>query len=84
MPAYQPRFGVGARVCTVSTEDLRAFQAAWQHLHHPLTAEQLALAGVESVVTEVSYYHGGDVLYNLRDVPGTWHEQCLMPVQEEK
>ena len=22
-------------------------------------------------------YHGGDVLYVLENVPGTWHEDCL-------
>jgi hypothetical protein len=23
------------------------------------------------------YYHGGDELYWLKEVPGVWHEQCL-------
>lgn len=25
------------------------------------------------------YYHGGDELYALREIPGTWHERCLRP-----
>jgi hypothetical protein len=25
----------------------------------------------------VSFYHGGDVLYELQTAPGTWHEQLL-------
>ena len=29
------------------------------------------------IVRDVSFYHGGDVLYSLEKIPGTWHEQCL-------
>jgi len=28
-------------------------------------------------VKEVSFYHGGDVLYVLENVPGIWHEFSL-------
>jgi hypothetical protein len=28
-------------------------------------------------VAAIGYYHGGDVLYTLNDIPGIWHEQCL-------
>lgn len=31
-------------------------------------------------VKSVGFYHGGDVLYELKGVPGIWHEQCLRPV----
>jgi hypothetical protein len=31
-------------------------------------------------VQEVGFYHGGDVLYQLRGVPGTWHECCLIGI----
>jgi hypothetical protein len=27
----------------------------------------------------VAFYHGGDVLYTLDDIPGTWHEACMHP-----
>jgi hypothetical protein len=30
-------------------------------------------------VKEVSFYHGGDQLYILENLPGIWHEQCLRP-----
>ena len=82
MPPYHALFKVGERVRIASMEQLRDFQAAWRW-HHPLTVEQLDFASMESVVGSVGYYHGGDVLYNLRDVPGTWHECCLQPAQEQ-
>jgi hypothetical protein len=43
----------------------------------PLQPEQLAHAGAIAEVEEVGFYHGGDVLYNLKNIPGIWHEQCL-------
>jgi hypothetical protein len=33
------------------------------------------------VVKQTGIYFGGDVLYWLEDVPGTWHERCLMQVE---
>ena len=30
-------------------------------------------------VEGVSFYHGGDVLYQLKGVPDLWHEICLAP-----
>ncbi len=50
----------------------------WNY-HHKLQLEQLAYANAAAVVEKVGFYHGGDVLYNLKDVPGIWHEQCLRP-----
>jgi hypothetical protein len=76
MPAYQERFAVGAPVQIASREALDTFQREWT-FHNPLTAEQLAFAGHQAIVTKVGYYHGGDPLYCLRDVPGVWHEACL-------
>jgi hypothetical protein len=32
-------------------------------------------------VKSVGFYHGGDELYELKGVPGTWHEQCLRAVK---
>jgi hypothetical protein len=42
-----------------------------------LSPEQLPFAGQSVTVRAVSYYHGGDVLYELIGAPGIWHEQCL-------
>ena len=57
-------------------ETLERFMAEWK-LHNPLTADQLAFVGKTATVGEVGFYHGGDVLYQLKGVPGVWHEQCL-------
>jgi hypothetical protein len=76
MPPYKELFPVGSRVKIGSREQLEAFQRTWKY-HHPLLAEQLGFAGRDAIVRHVGYYHGGDVLYELNDTPGMWHEQCL-------
>jgi hypothetical protein len=73
---YEARFRVGTRVRIADLMELAQFQADWKH-HNPLQPEQLEHAGVIATVRELSYYHGGDVLYTLENVPGVWHEQCL-------
>ena len=40
-------------------------------------SRQIVFAGRGTTVQEVSFYHGGDVLYTLDGIPGIWHEQCL-------
>jgi hypothetical protein len=57
-------------------EALEAFLRTW-HLHHPLEPSQLADAGKIAVVAASYTYHSGDILYELRGVPGIWHERCL-------
>jgi hypothetical protein len=76
MPAYKEKFLVGSEVRIIEARRLDRFQATWRY-HHPLKPEQLAYAGQVAAVQKVSFYHGGDVLYELRNVPGIWHEQCL-------
>jgi len=76
MPAYREAFPVGTKVRVATLDRLREFQRTWT-LHNKLGSEQLPFAGVVAVVREVGFYHGGDVLYWLDDVPGVWHEQCL-------
>ncbi|HEV2186523.1 MAG TPA: hypothetical protein VGR70_04915, partial [Stellaceae bacterium] len=76
MPPYSAAFPVGTPVQVATRSMLAEFQRDWK-LHHPLQLEQLDCAGRVSVVKAVGYYHGGDVLYWLEDVPGTWHESCL-------
>jgi hypothetical protein len=49
------------------------------HWHHPVTDEMVTYAGTRSEVLKVGYYHGGDALYVLEGVLGTWHESCLEP-----
>jgi len=76
MPPYHERFPVGSRVTVAPRERLEEFIRTWR-FHHPLTAQQLSFAGRGATVREVSFYHGGDVLYTLDSVPGLWHEQCI-------
>jgi hypothetical protein len=60
---------------------LERFRATW-YLHNPLRPEQLAFAGRKAVVADVGFYHGGDPLYVLRDLPGVWHETCLTAISD--
>jgi hypothetical protein len=69
MMAYQEKFPVGTTVRIAGRPELERFLREWQ-FHHKLDAEQLAFAGRTARVTDVGFYHGGDVLYNLDGVPG--------------
>lgn len=64
MPAYHEVFRTGEIVRIADTETLSAFRQDWIY-HHPLVQEQLAYAGKSCFVRRVSYYHGGDCLYEL-------------------
>jgi diadenosine tetraphosphatase ApaH/serine/threonine PP2A family protein phosphatase len=75
---YSERFPVGVSVRVAPLSELERFASEWKW-HHPLQAEQLRYAGAAAKVREVGFYHGGDVLYQLEGLPGTWHEQCLLP-----
>lgn len=75
-PPYKASHAVGSAVRIAEREVLEQFAKAWK-LHNPLRTEQLAFGGREAIVKSVGFYHGGDVLYVLQDVPGVWHEQCL-------
>jgi hypothetical protein len=55
---------------------LERFLTTWK-FDNPLKSEQLAFAGKVAKITNVGFYHGGDPLYVLDEVPGVWHEQCL-------
>jgi hypothetical protein len=82
MGLYSEDFPVGTYVRIADLPTLETFVEKWIY-HHPLEPLQLEFAGTESEVANVSYYHGGDVLYRLKDIPGTWHEQCLEKVEKE-
>jgi hypothetical protein len=73
---YKEDFPVGSRVRVKDLEFLEEFKTSWKY-HHPLQDTQMRYAGAAARVKSVSFYHGGDVLYRLRKVPGTWHETCL-------
>jgi hypothetical protein len=76
---YVAEFSVGERVRIAPLGELRTFAREWKW-HHPLEEGQFAFAAVESRVRNISFYHGGDELYELEDAPGIWHEGCLTAV----
>lgn len=76
MPPYKEKFPVGSKVRVASLSLLQEFTRTWT-LHNELHTEQLGFAGLVTHVTKIGFYHGGDVLYELAEVPGVWHEQCL-------
>ena len=76
MAAYKEDFAIGSTVKIVDSEELEKFARSWK-FHHSLRPEQMRFAGETVEVEEVGFYHGGDVLYTLRGLPGYWHEQCL-------
>jgi len=73
---YKATFPVGSKVHVANKPALEAFARDW-HFHHKLQSEQLEYAGITATVKEVSFYHGGDQLYVLENVPGIWNESCL-------
>ena len=73
---YREKFPVGSSIRIKRSEELESSKRNWK-LHHPLSAEQVAYVGRTDSVLRVSFYHGGDVLYDLQIAPGTWHEQLL-------
>ena len=74
---YEAEYPEGSVVRVVSREDLEMFMRDWRW-HNKLQADQLNYAGRVSKVVSVGFYHGGDELYTLQDLPGVWHEQCLV------
>jgi hypothetical protein len=76
MPPYKESFQIGTEVQIVPRDILVEFSHTWKY-HHPLQMEQLEYAGKSSRVKTVGFYHGGDVIYSLEDIPGIWHEICL-------
>lgn len=74
---YKERFPIGCPVEVADEQTLHHFKETWKY-HHPLDAAQLHYAGLITTVYSIGYYHGGDVLYGLRDTGAyTWHDACL-------
>ncbi|MCP4706856.1 MAG: hypothetical protein GY865_19835 [candidate division Zixibacteria bacterium] len=80
---YQEEYSVGSFVRIVKHENLEKFREEWQY-HNKLQPEQMEYAGRTAQVQEAMFYHGGDEIYTLKDVPGIWHEQCLEAYLEKK
>ena len=79
---YRATFPEGSNVRVISREALEKFAQAWKY-HHKLLPEQMEFAGATATVKKVSFYHGGDQMYVLEDLPGIWNEPCLEPANQE-
>ncbi|MBZ5673267.1 MAG: hypothetical protein LAP61_03390 [Acidobacteriia bacterium] len=75
---YHEKFPVGTSVRIADLLTLREFHRTWNY-HNKLQEQQLACHDQIAVASQVGFYHGGDVLYELEGVPGVWHECCLQP-----
>jgi hypothetical protein len=80
---YNAEYPKGTKVRVTARNVLENFKRNW-NLHNRLDENQLEYAGIIAEVESVGFYHGGDELYKLKDVPGIWHEQCLEPETAER
>jgi hypothetical protein len=78
---YKEEFPKGTKVKIADRAFLEDFRETWKY-HHKLEPEQLGFADKIAKVKSVGFYHGGDELYELKGVPGMWHEQCLRAVEQ--
>jgi hypothetical protein len=69
-------FPLGAKVRIADHTWLVEFAVKWR-FYHKLQPEQLACAGREAIIVKVGFYYGGDAVYQLEGIPGTWPEACL-------
>ena len=72
-------FEVGSQVRIADRAFLESFLEAGQY-HNELEPEQLNYADRTAAVKSVSFFHGGDEIYELDGIPGVWHEECLSAV----
>jgi hypothetical protein len=79
---YKATFPRGSKVRVVSRTQLDDLARDWKY-HHKLRPEQMECAGMVSTVKGLSFYHGGDQLYELENLPGIWNEPCLEAADEE-
>ena len=75
---YREKYPAGSSVRIADRLTLEEFRRTWKY-HHKLEEQQLGYHDQVAVVTKVGFYHGGDVLYWLEGIPGTWHECFLRP-----
>ena len=73
---YQEEYPVGTLVRIAERSVLEEFIRTWK-FHNKLQPQQLDCAGRIGKVKSVGFYHGGDELYEIENVPGIWHECCL-------
>ena len=71
-------FEVGSEVRIADRSFLESFLEAGQY-HNELEPEQVDYAGKVAKVKNIEFFHGGDEIYTLEEIPGVWHEECLSP-----
>jgi hypothetical protein len=76
MQPYVEAYPVGIKVVVAPRPDLEEFRRNWRW-HNPLAETQLQYAGTVARVKTVGFYHGRDILYVLKKIPGVWHEAYL-------
>jgi len=76
---YKEAFPKGSKVKIMTHAFLEDFLKSWK-FHNKLKPEQLGYADQIAEVESVGFYHGGDELYKLKNIPGIWHKQCLESV----
>jgi hypothetical protein len=79
---YKEAYPAGTEVRIADRRFLVHFMETWQY-HHKLSTDQLEYADRLTVVEDVAFYHGGDPVYKLRQIPGSWLEQCLRPAKKK-
>jgi hypothetical protein len=82
MQPYSGSFDVGSKVRIVHLQALEDFLRTWRY-HNQLRMEQLAYAGRTARIAKVGFYHGGEPLYELDEIPGVWHEVCLCGAEDQ-
>ena len=70
------KFAEGESVRVLDRNVLKEFMTTWKY-HHNLVPEQIEYADRISKVKRISMYHGGDILYELENIPGIWHQHLL-------
>jgi hypothetical protein len=78
---YKEEFPRDSTVQVADRGFLENFLQTWR-FHYELEPQQLNYASKIAKVKSVGFYHGGDELYELRGVPGMWHEQSLSAVEQ--
>jgi hypothetical protein len=77
--SYKEEYPLGSMVRIAERPELEEFKKTWQ-LHNKLQPEQLEYAGKTGKIKWFGFYHGGDELYQIDEIPGIWHECCLRAV----
>ena len=65
---YEAAFPTGSKVRVVGLSFLEHFMRTWVY-HHKLQPEQLSGADRTATVKSVGFYHGGDPVYTLVEIP---------------